>query len=623
MAWGNFITSKNGKVQLALSEIVFSEPEAEKQARLHQARKDGVDKVSVREFITSPDYFNMPYFYEESIALLEEMTAPGVRGYIMEAGLGGGKSYLAAALTSYLAYRVLYDEIILGINIREECSLSPLTRVDFVNVAIKASTAKDVIFDIIRKACHESPWFMEYAPTDPNVKSMLHFDIGLGGYRIYPGNSEISSIVGQGVLASLVDEANLFVNTDVGNKKGKGRDRVKEMFDEAWSRVASRFGKYGFLGIMSSRKTINDFTARKKKQIEQDQYMSKMFFMPPRMTSWDLWPKKRRESDQWRVFNSDSLKFEHKEVPCSVKEKVSLDMPLIWVPETYFPHFSTQPEEALRDNASIPAETEEPFFRKKDAIRPDFGLENPIRSGVKATDWLYCENNEDYCELFHDWFSAEKGVRYHFHIDLALNGDCAGLAICHKSYIDQNVLFEDQTRPERAVYVDLDLAMHIRAPKNGEIEFEKIRQLLYWLRDFRGFKFGMSSFDGWQSVDSRQILKRAGFPVEYFSVDTNMKAYQTLKDLMYQDRFFFAPCHKQEDNGRIADISDLALWADEDDSMAVFQKEIRQLMLVHGKKVDHPETGSKDVSDAVAGAATQVIRANSAVKEKLGDKKRK
>lgn len=621
MNWSNLLSGKKGSTALGLASVLQGKSTEE----ILNPKKplDNVPKVGVREFITSSDYFNMPYFYDSSLDIIEEMTAEGIRGYIMEAGLGCGKSYLAAALTAYLCYRVLYDEIFLGVNIREVCDLSPITRVDFVNVALKASAAKDIIFDLIQKAINDSPWFQQYAPHDKRRASCIHFPIGKGGYRIYPGNSEISSIVGQGVLVALVDEANLFKNTDQGKNKGKGRDQVALMFDEAWARVKSRFGKYGYLGIMSSRKTVSDFTARKKKQIEQDPYMSKMFFLPPLMSSWSLWTEHRAAKQKWRAFDKNSMKFASKEVEYDVMKKIDLVLPKMWIPEDFFSDFSSQPEEALRDIASIPSETEEPYFRRKSAILPDFELQNPVKPHVKPHDWMSCETPEDFEACFHDWFYAEKGVRYHFHIDLALNGDNAGIAIAHKSGMDKEILFKDQSRPERAILVDLDLAIHMSAPRDGEIEFEQVRKLLYWLRDYRGFKFGMSSFDGWQSVDSRQILKRAGFLVEYFSVDVNLVAYSTLKDLIYQQRFFFPPPFQQKESEEIADIADLTEWSDQGDSMALFQKELRQLMLVLGKKVDHPDDGSKDVSDAVAGAVSQVIRTYNAAKSKLGDKKKK
>lgn len=314
----------------------------------------------------------------------------------------------------------------------------------------------------------------------------------------------------------------------------------------------------------------------------------------------------------WRPFDTQSLHWRGDAVSCKDRGE---DTPrLLWVPEDHFAAFDTRPEEALRDLASIPSESIEPFIRRPSSIEPLFDLPSPIRKGVTPLDWLRADSTSLLDSLVSPDFSADPDVIYHFHVDLGLKRDACGIAVAHCSGKDEKILVENQKRPERAALVDLDIVLQIKAPSGGEVEFEQIRKILYWLRNHRGFRFGKSSFDGWQSIDSRQILRGRGFQVEEFSLDRTLLGYSTLKDVLYEGRLFFPAAHGQTPG---TSATELASLAEKGDPWAVLQVELRRLTLQNGKKVDHPRGGSKDVADAVAGAVTQVIRRISAPSEEL------
>jgi hypothetical protein len=275
----------------------------------------------------------------------------------------------------------------------------------------------------------------------------------------------------------------------------------------------------------------------------------------------------------------------------------------MWIPARFWDEFGTHPEEALRNLASIPGDASEPFIRRKDKIRPDFEMENPLIHGVKPTDWMVPSVRFD--DLVQDWFFGEAAEVYHFHVDLALNGDACGIAIARNSGTDAVAISKGERRPERVALVDLELLLQIKAPPGGEIEFAQVRRILYWLRDERGFRFRRSSFDGWQSKDSQQALARRGFVIEELSCDRNLEAYTNLKDALYEGRLFFAPAHRQTPT---TTWDEIRIMAAKGDPYAVFQIELLQLERIKDKKVDHPQRGSKDVADAAAGAITQAIR---------------
>jgi hypothetical protein len=88
------------------------------------------------------------------------------------------------------------------------------------------------------------------------------------------------------------------------------------------------------------------------------------------------------------------------------------------------------------------------------------------------------------------------------------------------------------------------------------------------------------SFDGWQSIDSRQMLRQQGFAVKEVSVDRSEQPYRTLRDLVVARR---------------------VRWYRYEPLL----QELRGLEWVRGVKVDHGRGGSKDVADAVAGAVSE------------------
>lgn len=157
------------------------------------------------------------------------------------------------------------------------------------------------------------------------------------------------------------------------------------------------------------------------------------------------------------------------------------------------------------------------------------------------------------------WFKPYAGFSYFMHFDLSQKRDRTGIALGHH---------DGRSR----VCIDLMLA---HDPKEvGEIQIARVRQICYALRD-RGFRIKKITYDGWQSVESIQTLKAHGFEVENFSVDKTTEAYDTWLEFFQTGNLDF-------------------YWYEP------FYDDVRSLVLVNGRKVDHTSDGGKDVSDAVA-----------------------
>jgi hypothetical protein len=165
------------------------------------------------------------------------------------------------------------------------------------------------------------------------------------------------------------------------------------------------------------------------------------------------------------------------------------------------------------------------------------------------------------------------------HIDLAITGDAAGLAIGHVSGFCKMEM--DEGGLEIMPTITFDGLLRIKPPPGGEIQFAKIRQILYKLREL-GMNIKWVSLDSFQSTDTIQLLINKGFCSGTQSIDTTMLPYDLTRTAFYQGRIL-APKH------------------------AVASREMVSLELdVKKGKVDHPPNFSKDVADAMAGVIYQL-----------------
>jgi hypothetical protein len=186
-----------------------------------------------------------------------------------------------------------------------------------------------------------------------------------------------------------------------------------------------------------------------------------------------------------------------------------------------------------------------------------------------------------------------RGCSYALHADMAVTGDRAGIAMAH---ISQWKLGDwegvhgavHEMRPQ--VKVDFIAALEGDTglqPVAREVQIRWFRKLV-WMLSAKGFAIGWASMDGFQSTDSLQILTARGIEAELLSCDrANSPVWKTLQDVMYEGRLQ-------------AYHHDLAVY------------EIQSLRRLSNGKVDHPDGGSKDLADAVAGCVYGALQAGGA-----------
>ena len=136
---------------------------------------------------------------------------------------------------------------------------------------------------------------------------------------------------------------------------------------------------------------------------------------------------------------------------------------------------------------------------------------------------------------------------------------------------------------DKAPHFVIDFVLQVRPPHGEQIQLADIRALVY---DFMKHGFSLIGFscDQFQSADTIQAMKRRGVAAEILSVDTSMAPYEALRSAIYEKR--------------------IELY-----DHAPLMAELRALE--HDRlrgKVDHPIAGGKDVSDAVAGCISGLLK---------------
>lgn len=117
-----------------------------------------------------------------------------------------------------------------------------------------------------------------------------------------------------------------------------------------------------------------------------------------------------------------------------------------------------------------------------------------------------------------------------------------------------------------------------------EVEISDIReQVRYWRS--QGWYIRQVSADSFASESLLQQLRRDGFDVRVVSVDRTPAAYEALKAALHEERFAYF----------------------DSEATQLFEREYAALELIEGVRVDHPPKGSKDMSDAIAGATCEAL----------------
>lgn len=521
-----------------------------------------VPPVDFRTFVECEELLdNAGGLWPEVMKAGEELNSGKYNECVLTGGIGVGKSHLAIYTQAYQLYVLSCMK-----NPHAAFDLDENSAIVIIFQSISKDLAKDVDYSSFRSLIDNSPFFRKYAPFDKERLSDMRFI----KHRIIvkPVAGHDTAAIGSNVIGGILDEINFMALTENSkmSRTGDTYDQATSNYNSIARRRESRFMALGelpgMLCLVSSRNYPGQFTDKKEAEAKNN---PRIFVYDKRV--WQVRPEKF-SGQYFQVFIGDQTR---KPRVIKDEERIAVgDRHLIMsIPVEYKRQFENDMLPSLRDIAGVATQALHPFMVNTDAVASCFGRTLSILSRDD------CDFIDSKIQVFPKRIVNPNEPRL-VHIDLSLTKDSAGFAMAHVPR------FERMSRGDHfeiLPVIQYDCILEVVPPRGGEIEIEKLRQLLYTLRDKLGIPVRWVSMDQFQSSDTRQILHSKGFMTGHQSMDSDTHAYDILKQALY-DRRVWAPAHPKAMN----ELTTL---------------EFNPLK----NKVDHSPHGSKDISDAMAGVA--------------------
>ena len=592
---------------------------------LYEVYRDGRPPVTIQQFLDD-DYFLGKAgkdIYPDNRPDIEDIfdTENNYAEVILAGSIGWGKTYLVCLGLCYMIY-----QLSCYVNPHKWLGSAPTSPIIFINMSVTQVKARTGIFQRLKNLIDQSPYFKEVFIRNMRLKDTLEWSVeqkelgSRSGKQVIhkPGTGENLSALGDDIFGGAIDEANFFKVVEKSKKAvdGGAYDPAQIVYNTVSRRMISRFmsgGKMlGKLFVLSSATIPDDFIERRIAEAENAgqlgtsvKVIRKNWWTGKRNLDLIGKPKaygdKRFRVEVGTAQKNSRILDSYDPKTGEIKEVISDEDctgKIIRPPIELWYEFYRDVDGGVREFGGEVTRAVSPFIRDVELIYDsanrgrEKGLEHPWdaeETTLADGSNLIIKDMFEKVEVINDktgetrkkWQLKRhpKRPRY-FHVDIALSGDALGLAIVHQ--VGWKKVFRGFGVEEELPVFETDLMLRVKAPQGGEINLGNMRAVLFDLRQ-HGVYFRKGTFDlKTMSADSMQILKSRGFDdIEHLSVDRKREdkhedPYEVLKDSIYDarlDMYYYLPA--------IEELTRLEKTPD---------------------KVDHPARGSKDVSDALAGA---------------------
>lgn len=544
--------------------------------------------VPLDEFLYSPTYMGIAEdeLFPGVVETLEALESEQYVECVMKGAIGGGKTTAANLGISRQIYKISCMR-----NPQQTFGLQQHSSIVFTIQSVRLNTAKQAVFGEMVPFFNASPYFKEVYPWDTRITSQLKFK--QHNVTVMPVSSSTTGAISMNVIGGLLDEVNFMQKVSKSkntNADEKGEyDQAKELYLTLSKRRRSRFmhkGKLpGTLFLVSSSRYPDDFTEEKAKEAEMLGGSDPEIYV----YSKSLWESKGRDrfSDKEFTVLVGNERTRSRILGDHERIEAADDVNLIQVPDDFRREFEKDIDGSIRDFAGQTTLASHPFIHNRESIFDCMALADEYAyQSVYPQDEIDLEVSVPTIDV-HRIRDDVKKMRV-AHVDLAITRDSAGLAVGHIAGTKTIERFNPETQEKTVEILPViayDLIMRVMPPRDGEIDFAKIRQIIYDMRDNHNIPIKVVTTDGFQSTDFRQILGKKGFVTDYLSLDRTTQPYRTFRDAMY-DRRIILPRHQ------------------------TLVKELTELEYITAgskEKVDHKPRGSKDVADAVCGVAAYLL----------------
>lgn len=465
--------------------------------------------------------------------------------------------------------------------------LSRVTPIVFMFMAVSQTVTNRVIYKPFREIFTQMAYTKRWVQFDKNKESTLDLD---GNITVVPALASIQSMVGQAVIGGLLDEVNFMAVVEqsklVPGPSGQGGkyDQAEEAYRNIIRRRKGRFTtrgvSFGTICVSSSTRYKDDFMDRRMREVVETEqkniyvFRRKQYEMQEGLGKYS--GKKIRVligTDRWptRILKDDEGPGRH-----GLPENATVEM----VPAEFETDFKTDPENALRDIIGVATDAITSFLPQRHHI-----VECILKGKAKGLkNWV----NKDEVDLAQDgmpqWVEENmppKEIRrepWHIHIDLSRANDRCGIAAARVVGFENRVVDDDPETVELVPQFECGLAVAIKPSAMQHIDIAEVRKWILQLVSIYGFNIEEITYDGFDSQESQQVLRKSGVRTREISVDRSSEPYKYLRTVIYAERL------------PMVDVELLRI-------------ELIKLEYLQQKdKVDHPPKGSKDVADALCGA---------------------
>lgn len=541
----------------------------------------GCERQGAKVVVAVDEVEPEPY-YDFHVPAFNNYSACGVWNH------NTGKTFAA----SIVICRILYELSCLR-DPQKSLGLAPGSNISILCLSVNEVLATKVAFDNIATKLSASPYFQEHFPFEPTKKE-LRFPFNIW---VAPRATTDTSALGLNALAAFMDESDFIKDVSAEKRNRYGlQSKAETIYYTLQRRLKSRFGRrgrsIGKLVVVSSKSTTEGFT----QQLIRRSMDNPLLFVRD-YAQWETKPADYFDTERFTVMvgnDTTPSKILTAEEALEYESARPEGTILIEVPESFRRDFEHDLEAAIRDLAGVATVAISPFITRRNTINDAVAVE--LKHPFHPESWIPTKPGGMLWDEVVSQVSVvgESGDRRTvwrpkinpklpraIHIDLGFTGDAAGFAMGHvPGFLE--VLRRDRGRNERlrevVPIIVFDFLLQVLPPAGDEIMAGDLRELVYGF-SAHGYLVEHVTMDSYQSRDSLQQFAERGYHAAVQSVDRNSEPYDALKEALYEGR---------------------VLYYD-------YAPALRELRTVERNyktgKIDHPKTGTKDVSDAMAGVA--------------------
>lgn len=551
--------------------------------------------VTIEEFLDNDHYLGRSCsdLHPKWKSDMSTVFAPGspIFEWVLTGAIGTGKTTLACAAVCYKIYHMSCLR-----NPAQYYGLLPDSLVVFGIYSITKRQVADAGYFKLRGYLDTSPYFRNEYPRSTKIDSKIVFT--QQNVQIIPGSQELHAL-GLDLYSFMMDEVN-FMRTKSDKESGKAVGQAYDLYNATHTRLLSRFMRPGgtLPGIMLLVSSRNAQTAFLEGHIKKVGKSDTTFVSDYPL--WEVKPKHRFNAPRFKVEVGDRVAASR---ILTGDDQGRPGAKIIEVPGEYRRNFEEDTDQALRDLAGVATFNLSPLIKDRQSIFDAYRehLHHPFKRETLTVGLDLDEQAGDRIDTYFDiesvcrveasrWVPRLNPTAPRFmHIDIGLSGDAFGIGMSHVAGIIRN----ERRNPDGTEsvvpnpYIVVDLMLRVIAPVGSEVDLGKARGFVIFLS--RIYPLMRVTFDGFNSADCMQILRKQGIETGRLSVDRDDEAYLSLRSAHFDRRIAMYEYHPYE-----VEILDL-------------ERDIKKRKVDHPLKNSEGGKGSKDVTDGVAGSVWSCI----------------